>query len=650
MNCIKKTVPVIIAILVQAAVVYADITDTIHSIREIEVKASRLDQYFIGSSVQQIDSQILVNYEANSLAELLSQQSLVTVKGYGPGGVAGISIRGGASHHASVIWNGINIQSPMLGEVNLSTLPVNFIEKAYIQYGGATTLFGSGAATGSIHLSDDLQFNKRLHAEASTFIGMNHPNFGIENTGINNYLQTGKLNYSQKRWASSLKFYFQDNKNDFEYKSEKTNVEYEKLLHGRYNQYGIAQSNKLLLGRNSVFGTDVWMLYFYKEIPNQVSNYEPGRNNQTDRNFMYSVYYKYLGLAVQVKIQSGGFINQIKYEDTLYTPSVTNNRSYSNIHIAEITSEVFRNFHFGIVLEYKNERALTDFYNEWKVRNIFSPVFSLKYEYNRLATVINMRKEFVDGEFIPFVFSSGIDLKLFSGISLRGQLSKNYTLPTFNNLYWAFDGFSKGNPDLLPENGWSGEAGIYYIINTEHIQFNTSSVVFGNTISNWNQWLPDSSGIWTPMNVKEGISKGIELDACLKSKFNKVRLSLKMRYGYTSAIAKESANTAIESGRQMYYVPEHQGYFGFIVSYKIYQLDYTHNLTGRRIYDDSERYLPSYSTGNLSLQATFPLLDIMKLMIFTKISNLWNTDYQLKHSYAMPLRQYMLGLKFIFNQ
>ncbi len=131
---------------------FADITDTIYTIEEIQVKANRLEQYLIGSSVQQIDSQTLNNYQSQSLAELLSHQSLVSVKTYGPGGVAGISIRGGGSHHASVIWNGINIQSPMNGEVNFSTLPVSFIDKAYIQFGGATTLFGSGTATGSIFI------------------------------------------------------------------------------------------------------------------------------------------------------------------------------------------------------------------------------------------------------------------------------------------------------------------------------------------------------------------------------------------------------------------------------------------------------------------------------------------------------------------
>mgnify|MGYP006955168362 CR=1 FL=1 len=72
----------------------ADITDTLHAIPEIEIQANRLNYYLIGTSVQNIDSVTLCNYEPHSLAVLLSRQSLINVNSYGPGGNASISIRG----------------------------------------------------------------------------------------------------------------------------------------------------------------------------------------------------------------------------------------------------------------------------------------------------------------------------------------------------------------------------------------------------------------------------------------------------------------------------------------------------------------------------------------------------------------------------
>ncbi len=628
---------------------FADITDTIYTIEEIQVKANRLEQYLIGSSVQQIDSQTLNNYQSQSLAELLSHQSLVSVKTYGPGGVAGISIRGGGSHHASVIWNGINIQSPMNGEVNFSTLPVSFIDKAYIQFGGATTLFGSGTATGSIHMSDVLHLNSGFQADISGYMGINHPYSGLQSFGISNCLQSGKISYGSKRWASSLKFFYQDNKNDFEYQKT-TNGPYEKLVHGSYNQYGIAQSNKIILGEKSVIGSDIWLLNFYKEVPSLMSSYDTGQSNQTDRNLMYSVYYKYLGPDVQIKLQSGGFYNQVLYENPLLEPPVTNNRSFSSINVVELNSEIFQNFQLGLIFEYKNERALTGFYSEWKTRNIISPVLSVLYENNKLAAVASIRKEFVDGSFIPLVFSTGLDLNIIPGVNLKAQLSKNYSLPTFNNLYWEFDGWSVGNPDLLPETGWSGEAGLHYSLTRDKIQFNSSAVFFQNNISNWMKWFPDSNKVWTPVNVQEGISKGMELDASVNSEFNKLQVSLKARYGYTNAIATESGEADIQTGKQMLYVPKHQAYVGANIAYKIYLVEYTHNFVGERTYDNYVGVLRPYTIGNLTLQASIPAKQKIQLVIFSKINNLWNTEYQMKNSYATPLRQYIFGIKFLFNQ
>jgi len=651
MNCIRKIILVFIATLWYFATAYTGITDSIHSIPEIQIKADRLEQYLIGSSVQQIDSQTLQNYQSQSLAELLACQSLISVKTYGPGGVAGISLRGGGSHHASVIWNGINIQSPMLGELNFSTLPVSFIDKAYIQYGGSTTLFGSGTATGGIHMLDVLYLDGGLQADISTYTGINHPYSESSRIGISNNVHSAKISYSKKRWASSLKFFIQNNKNDFEYCNiEKTNGPYEKQEHASYSQFGISQSNKIILTGKSMIGTDLWLLQHHSEVPSLMSNYEPGISNQKDRNMMYSMYYKYFGTRLKVKIQTGGFYNQILYEDSLLNPPVTDNKSFSIVNIGEFSYDLLTSLKLGFILEYKNERGLSEYYDGWKTRNIISPVFSILYKNQLLTIVANVRKENVDGNFIPLVYSFGLDLKLFSELHLKGSLSKNYTLPTFNNLYWEYDGFSEGNPDLLPETGWSYETGIYHTLKRNNFFFNTSAVLFQNNISNWIQWLADSGDVWKPQNIMEGVTKGIELDACATTKFSQIKIALKGRYGYTLAEVLKSSEESIQPGRQMFYIPKHQGYGSMIITYKNFLVEYTQNFAGKRNFDHAGGTLDAYTIGNLIQQYTIPIQKRIKIVAFAKINNLWNTQYQIKHSYATPLRQYIFGIKFLFNQ
>ncbi|TRZ74047.1 MAG: hypothetical protein D4R97_04540, partial [Bacteroidetes bacterium] len=63
-----------------------------------------------------IDSTILVQYLSADLSTILSQYSTVFVKSYGNGSLATPSFRGTSANHTQVEWNGISINSPMLGQ------------------------------------------------------------------------------------------------------------------------------------------------------------------------------------------------------------------------------------------------------------------------------------------------------------------------------------------------------------------------------------------------------------------------------------------------------------------------------------------------------------------------------------------------------
>ena len=78
-------------------------------------------------------------------------------------------------------------------------------------------------------------------------------------------------------------------------------------------------------------------------------------------------------------------------------------------------------------------------------------------------------------------------------------------------------------------------------------------------IDNWIQWLPQESGIWTPINVKQVENKGIELEIKKMVKIsNKSKLHLHSGYNYVNSINKASLLTIDNAiGRQLIYVPKH---------------------------------------------------------------------------------------------
>ena len=75
---------------------------------------------------------------SQSLDEVL-EQSPVYLKNYGQGQLATLSIRGNGASQTQVFWNGFKINSPTLGQTDLSLLPTFFLNSATLNYSGASS-------------------------------------------------------------------------------------------------------------------------------------------------------------------------------------------------------------------------------------------------------------------------------------------------------------------------------------------------------------------------------------------------------------------------------------------------------------------------------------------------------------------------------
>ena len=632
----RKWIFVLLAYLL-ATPVFADITDSIHAIEAIEIQGSRLRQFHTGASVQEVDSFILSHYSNESVATLLSQQALASVNSYGPGGQSSLSIRGGSSHHSTVVWNSLNLQSPMNGGVNLATLPSCFIDKAYIQYGGSSTLFGSGTTTGSLHLSESIDLNSGPKA---TFEGM------TGNEG--NFLHSGKIGISNQKAAANFKYFLQTNNNAFRFENvQKSGKPVETLKHGGYKQYGLAHSNKLQLSSNSWMGATLWWLSLHKDIPALMGDYGESVAEQSDKNLMYSVYYKYASSKIRFKFQSGGFYNQVLYTDSSKFID-NNNHSFTNQQTIELGYIPSARIKLGAIMEYKNERAGSGAYANVYKRHTLSGVISISYVNQKFKSIFTLRNDLIDGTSIPVAIAVGSEYSLTNNLTLLVQLSKNYSLPTFNDLYWQNDGYTMGNPELKPESGWSGEGGLSQQIKSTHSTTHISAVYFSNRITNWIRWLPDNEGVWTPQNIQDALSHGLELNTDYLYRLNKFYIHARLSCTYTNAHVIKSENHLLTNSQQMYYVPKYVAFASTEIEFKHFTTGYNQSYTSSRTYNNAGGMLDAYTLGNLFVQLRFNVKST-KLDIYGKINNIWNMSYQTQKSYAMPLRLFQTGIKITFN-
>ena len=110
----------------------------------------------------EIDSLALAKSGTVRLSELLSQNTPIYIKAYGRGAMATASFRGTAPSHTRVTWNGLELNSPMLGMVDFSLIPVYFTDEVKLLHGSSSLSESSGALGGTILLENTPNWNNNL--------------------------------------------------------------------------------------------------------------------------------------------------------------------------------------------------------------------------------------------------------------------------------------------------------------------------------------------------------------------------------------------------------------------------------------------------------------------------------------------------------
>ncbi len=242
---------------------------------------------------------------------------------------------------------------------------------------------------------------------------------------------------------------------------------------------------------------------------------------------------------------------------------------------------------------------------------------------DNLLYEIAFRKETTDNYNSPFLYSFGVKYKANDFYSLKVNTSKNFRIPTFNDLYWA----DSGNPTLNPETSYQAE--LSHILRFGGLE--TTVTTYYNHIKDMLRWIPSSS-IWEPINTAEVEVFGLEVGMSYFKSFGKHSVNLRGDYGYT--VSKDK-----QTDRFLVYVPAHKA--NASISYGFQGL----NLYGEFLYvgevytrsDNKKRYnLKAYQSLNIG--ADYRLSKHYTLGI--KVQNATNVFYESVENRAMPGRNY----------
>jgi vitamin B12 transporter len=612
--------------------------DSIKHLPAIEVSSSRLSNFSVGSKIQVIDSASLRQYTSTNLATILDNESSLFIKSYGLGSLATTSFRGGSATHTAILWNGFNLNSPMNGLLDLSLVPNSFINNISIQYGGASALWGSGAVGGTIHLNNDVQFNKGITVLAGGSLG-----------SFENYGQNFQIEISKPRWVTSIKLLNTSAKNNFEYYntqlplSPKVNQSNAEL-----KQNGLLVENYFRINESQKINVRFWYQYNNRNIPPTMLQ-AVNTSNQKDQTYRITSEWQKITGMFNYYARVAYFNENLNYSNDAYDYQALNS---AQTIIAETEAKINanKNHFFNVGINNTYTQAKSAGYQGEPIQNRLALFASYRFNStnNKFLTTLSARQQIIGNTLTPFTFSAGSEYIFLKWLSAKANGSKVYRVPTLNDLYWN----PGGNINLLPESGYSEEIGLLLKLNSSKskINFEFEPTVFNRNMDNWILWLPGQN-YWTPQNIMKVWSRGMETRSELTIHIINMKIKLAVLTNYVVSTSEKSTTENDGSlNKQLIYVPMYSGTGKISFEYKNMILTCNQKYTGYRYTaTDNSEFLKPYTLTNL--YASYKItLNKYTVNLFVQANNLFNTQYQVLLNRAMPLRNYQAGLSIQFNK
>jgi len=609
------------------------VADTLR-LPQIEVTATRIQQprKLQPVHVDVIDSTRLSLAKNENIGQLLSMESALFIKSNGPGALSDASQQGLSPEQIQVLWNGIPINHPMLGETNLSLLPTNFFSNVQVSSGLPSSDFGGGLS-GGLYLKSN--FSKSNDLSISQSAG----SFGRFHSGL-------QASAYENQWNVSLHSQYLNDENDYKF-FNRADQQVERRQHNHQTQKNVIASAGYEDGKNQI-KTTIWYDDSQNQLPGSVlSN---SRQRQDDRTLRWLT--RYQTNVGKAQITAKNYLDRVVLN--YFEPS-NNVQSYSTSRrwLASTSIRYPASRHVKIKGEIRGglTGVQTNNYAGTKSRAHFSVLVNpdISVLGNRLRIYPAVRLDSYSDFGNVISPSLGLNYALISNkLYLRGQLSRNFNPPTFNDLYWV----PGGNPDLKPERSKNAQAGVVAVLSTG-ILHRVEVTGFYDRVHNGIRWYPNNKGTYTPSNIQDISSKGIKLNTV--SNFQPgggIYLQFRQTGIWNRAEINRQRFPGDQAvGNQMRYVPEWRYKAGLMVRKSFLSALAQYRWVGRRYVTESESIsnsLDPYQKVDLSLQARQHWLGIT----FTgnlQVNNLLNANYEIIQWYAMPRRNFQFTLTATYN-
>lgn len=592
--------------------------DSIQRLDEVVLSDVKLKRYASGFKLKVLNDSLLKKNNS-SFTDILRFNSNLYFKENGYGMVSSPSFRGTNASQTAVIWNGININSQLTGQTDFNTINTTNFKSIVIRSGGGSVQYGSGAVGGSIHLNNTLSFTSHFDNTATL-------SYGSYDTKNVSYLSS----FGNEKLSLNIGLNYIDSENDYKYLNTDERNDNGAFTNGSINAnlgYILSEKNVLKLYHQSFIGE--------REFSGTASTRSLAKYE--DQNFRTMLEWSHLGKKANSKLKVAHLQEHFKYFGNQNTDNYTFGKV--NTYLINYTADIdlIKHLKFKPIVSYNYYQGSGSSFDDPNRKEFSTTALLLYTPSPKWYYGFNLRQDVNSSFDSPLLFSFDVAYNVSDAYKLKLNGSKNYRVPTFNDLYWQ----QGGNLDLVPETSYQVDLG--QEMTYKNAKFNLNAFYIKTT--SLIQWQPNGSD-WSPDNVDKTQNYGIEASLDITKRVNAHQFSLQSNYAYT-------VSEDLETNKQLIYVPYHKANINLAYAYKRISVFVQHLYTGE-VYITPDNLsgpfdsVDAYQLTNFGCNYQLLKTKSQQIEVSLKVNNLFNTAYENVAFRPMPDRNFNFQIQYKF--
>lgn len=463
--------------------------------------------------------------EDKTLADLLATSVGVQLRRFGGEGERSeISIRGSTASQVVILLDGVRMDGGQSGSVDLSTIPVELIQRIEVSRGSGSIRTGSGAMGGVVNI-----VTKKPSAEPVNSFSFSGGSFDTYRASLFRSDQKENFDYSL-----GYSGFTTDGDYDFKrakYKSGDIIIEPNPSEATRINNDSERQALDAKIGRDFDFGRLQFsdnIMYMSRGEPGLASG--PGINagqqayahERTTRNLAKldlstdgigefgssataSVFHRYERNHFKDPFPTLGNPIDVETKDSTVGVSLASDWMLDFDHMGNTIT---------LVADARRDRLSTSDRPTIRRDNAAMGIQEeATFLSDQLTLVLGARYEDTEGYGGQWLPRAGLVLEPWHWLRFKANTARTYRIPSFDELYYPNKGFARGNPNLVPEKSHNSDVGVE--INFDQIFFlsavRLSGSFFHNEVEESIVWMVINPNTISPRNTGDATIDGVEL-------------------------------------------------------------------------------------------------------------------------------------------